>query len=118
MRIRIQLFTVMQIRMGMMGICENWSKDPPRLHFDPQSLYCERSLPAPRLYFEPLKLPNFDCKQIRIQLFILMRIQIRIQLPKIMRIHADPTLVFTNLKRLSPVKMLTFLNSWTILSSW
>jgi hypothetical protein len=28
--------------------------------------------------------------QIRIQLFILMRNRIRIQIPKIMRIHADP----------------------------
>jgi hypothetical protein len=59
MRIRIQLFTVMRIRMEMMGICENWSIDSPGLHFDPQSLHSrERSLPSTALYFEPLKLPN------------------------------------------------------------
>ncbi len=48
----------MRVRMGMMGVCENWSVDPPGLHFDPQSLHSsERSLPSTALYFEPLKLP-------------------------------------------------------------
>jgi hypothetical protein len=57
MRIRIQLFTLMQIRIQLlfriMGICDHWSVDPPGLHFEPSGLHCER----PRLYFEPL---NFD----------------------------------------------------------
>jgi hypothetical protein len=78
MRIRIQLFTLMRLRFRiqvlfkMMGIHDDWSLDPPGLHFEPSGLHCER----PRLYFEPLIL---TLMLIRIQLFTLMRIRIQLR---------------------------------------
>jgi hypothetical protein len=60
-RIRIQHFTVIWIRIQLlfevMGICDHWSIDPQGLQFEPPGLHCERL----RLYFEPLKILNFDC---------------------------------------------------------
>ncbi len=45
MRIRIQLFTLIRIRIlviiKVMGICDNWAIDPPGLHCAPMSLHCE-----------------------------------------------------------------------------
>jgi hypothetical protein len=45
MQIRIQLFTSMRIRIQLpfkvMEICDNWSTDPPELHFEPPGLHCE-----------------------------------------------------------------------------
>jgi hypothetical protein len=44
-----------------MKICAHWSIDPPRLHFELPGLLYERPRPSPpRLYFDPLKLLNFD----------------------------------------------------------
>ena len=60
LRIRIQLLTLMRIRIlifiKMIGICDYWPIDLPGLHFEPPGLLCER----PRLYFEPRKLLNSD----------------------------------------------------------
>ncbi len=62
MRIRIWIFTLMRIGIPLLllikviQICDHCSTEPPKLHFDPPCLYCER----PRLHFEPLKLLNFD----------------------------------------------------------
>jgi hypothetical protein len=63
MWIRIQVFTLMRIRIHlfikMMGICEHCRIDPPGLHFKPQSsIVIVHGLP--RIYFETLKLLNFD----------------------------------------------------------
>jgi hypothetical protein len=59
MRIRIRLFTLMRIRIlflvKVMQICDHWSEDSPRLHFDPPRLHCERKHP-PLLHFEPPQL--------------------------------------------------------------
>ncbi len=47
MRIWIQLFPLMWIRFRIhlifkvMGIGDHWTKDSPRLHFEPPSLHCE-----------------------------------------------------------------------------
>jgi hypothetical protein len=54
MRIRIQLFTLMLIRIQLLfeviRICDHWFIDPPRLHFEP---------PRPSMaVFEPQKLFN------------------------------------------------------------
>ncbi len=40
----------------VMQICDHWSTDPEGLHFKHPPIYCGR----PRLYFEPVKLLNFD----------------------------------------------------------
>jgi hypothetical protein len=60
MRIRIQLFILIQIRIRILikviGICGHWSIDLPGLHFKPSGFLGER----PRLFFELLKLLNFD----------------------------------------------------------
>jgi hypothetical protein len=81
--IRIQLFTLMRIRIQLlvMGIYNFLSIHPAGLHFEPPSLHCER----PRLYFEPLKIFNLDCNAdpdpaIAPALSI-MRIRIRIHSP-------------------------------------
>ncbi len=66
-RIRIPLFTLMRIRIRLfilkgirilllnkaMRICNHWSPDSSRLHFDPPRLYSERPWPsmAPSLKF-------------------------------------------------------------------
>jgi hypothetical protein len=48
LRIRIQLFTLMRIRIlliiKMMRICDYWSTDPPGLHFEPPCLHFVRSM--------------------------------------------------------------------------
>jgi hypothetical protein len=53
-RIRIRIRVLLLIKV--MPICDHWSTDPTRLHFDPRRLKCGR----PRLHFEPLKLMGFD----------------------------------------------------------
>jgi hypothetical protein len=49
-RIRIQLFTLMRIRIllfiKVMQICDRWSTDHPGLYFEPLRLHCERSRPC------------------------------------------------------------------------
>ncbi len=55
-------------------ICNHWSTDPPGVHFEPPGLHCER----PLLHFEPLQLLNLTTMRIRIQLFSLILIRIRI----------------------------------------
>ncbi len=64
----------------------NWSTDPQGLHFEPPSPHCERPRP-PRIHFQPLKVLNFDLFADTVPAFNLMRIRIRIQFPKIMRIQ-------------------------------
>ncbi len=77
MRIRIQLFTVRRIRtlllIKVMRICDHWPTDPQEIHF--LSLYSSWILTLTR-------------HQIQIQLFAFMRIRIR--LPNMLRLHADP----------------------------
>ncbi len=50
MRVRMQLFTIMPIRIliliKVMGICEQWSLDPPGLHFEPPDPHYERPRPS------------------------------------------------------------------------
>jgi hypothetical protein len=62
----------------------------PGLYFKPPRLQCERPRPSPppRFYFKPCKLLNFDFNAVTdsFQIFTIMRIWLRIQLPKIMRI--------------------------------
>ncbi len=66
MRICIQLFTVMLIRIlihiKVMRICDHWFTEPPWLHFEPPRLHCER----PWLHFEPLKFMNSTLLRIQI----------------------------------------------------
>ncbi len=50
MRIRNRLFTLMWIRrvlVKVMWICDHWSTDPPRLHFEPLRLHHERLMAHP-----------------------------------------------------------------------
>jgi hypothetical protein len=92
-RIRIRLFTLMGIwirillLIKVMRICDHWSKDPPRLHFEPPRLRCERPLPSIALP-EPLEILNFsfNADLYPDPEFNLMRI--RIQIPKLLRIRA------------------------------
>jgi hypothetical protein len=42
----------------VMPICDHRSTGPSGLHFKPQRLHCEHSIPS---HFETLKLLNFDC---------------------------------------------------------
>jgi hypothetical protein len=44
----------------VMLICDHWFIGPPRLHFKPPGLNCERPRPPTPLFFKPLKLRNFD----------------------------------------------------------
>jgi hypothetical protein len=76
---RIQILLLIKV----MGICDHWNMDPPRLHF---------GLQASIVSLKNLWILTIMRIWIRIQLFTLLRIQIRIQLPKIMRIHANPDL--------------------------
>ncbi len=80
MRIWIQLFT------KWWGILDNWSVDPPRLPFKHSGLFVS-IYGRPRLYLT-LKLLNSDFNADPDLTF--HSILIRIQLPKIMRIHAGP----------------------------
>jgi hypothetical protein len=94
MRVRIQFFILMRIRIQLlfkvMGICDLVYR-PSRAPFIAPGLHCER----PRLYSKPLKLLILTLMRIRIQMFNLRRIRIqllkimriRIQLPKLMRIR-------------------------------
>jgi hypothetical protein len=64
MRIRIQLFALMRIRILLLikviKVCDHWSIDPPGLHFEPP---CLHGVHGPLgLCFEPLKLLNFNFK--------------------------------------------------------
>ncbi len=74
-RIQIQLFTLMRIRIllliKVMQFCDLWPTDPPVLTFEP-----------PRLHDSILSLESS-------WILSLMRIPIRFQLPKTMRIHVD-----------------------------
>jgi hypothetical protein len=60
LRIRIQLLTLIriwirvQLLLKVMGICDQWSEDPPRLHFEPPGLHCESPRSSTAL-FKPLK---------------------------------------------------------------
>jgi hypothetical protein len=52
---RIRILLVIKV----MRICDHWSTDPPRLHFESPRPHCSVCGP-PLLRFEPLKLLNFD----------------------------------------------------------
>ncbi len=80
--IRIALITLMQIRI-LIQICNHWSTDPPRLHFELISLHYKR----PRPYIAPFwasTTPEFLIWwRTRISLLTLIRIRIRIRFPKL-----------------------------------
>ncbi len=101
MWIRVRLFNLMRIRIllliNAMQICNNryWPPGLPRLHFESLCLQGE----PPRLHFERPELLkfgfdadadlafDFDADAELTSAFTLVRF--RIQLPKMMRIHAD-----------------------------
>jgi hypothetical protein len=93
MRLRIPLFTLIRIRIHIkeIPVCDQW---PPRFHFEPPRLYCERTWPSLSSFWlslYSLQLLNFDFDadidpdpnpaltliRIRIQLCKIMRNRIR-----------------------------------------
>jgi hypothetical protein len=59
MRIRIQLFALLRIRILLLiKVCDNWSMEPPGLRFEPLGLH---GVHCPlRHCFETLRLPDFN----------------------------------------------------------
>ncbi len=55
MRIRIQLFTLMRIRIlflnRVLWICNHWYAGPTGLHFEPQRLHCKLPRPSMALFW-------------------------------------------------------------------
>ncbi len=87
MRIRFRLFTLMRIRIRiLLKVVRPLVYNLPGLHFEPPCRHCERRRPS-TVTFEHLTLLNLDFNAYPIQLFTLMRIRIRTQLPKTMRIR-------------------------------
>jgi hypothetical protein len=111
LRIRISLFTLMQVRIlifyfnadpdrnlplvKLMRSCDHWSTDRLRIHIDPPwpILSLHDPYRASMAHFEP---PRFYCERpciqfVPLKLWIQIQlIRIRIQTSKIMRIHEDP----------------------------
>jgi hypothetical protein len=92
LRIRIQLFTLMwiRIRIKVIRICDHCSTDPSGLHFEPPPSIVSARVPL-RLCFE-----LFPLMRIRIQLLKIMRIRIRNPGTNI-RTIGDPVDVFPGL---------------------
>jgi hypothetical protein len=86
-------FSLMRIRIllliKLIRICDHSTTDPPKLHFGPPGLHWEHRGPL-RLYLEPLNILNFNFNADPSGSFLTL-MQIRIQLPKIMRIRIRNT---------------------------
>jgi hypothetical protein len=105
MRIRILPFTQMRIWIRIrlfadsypdpvsrqMRVCDHWSTDPPRPHFGHLHLHFEHLWPLNSSSFSLHWSWIFTLMGIRVLLWTLMRIRIwiRIQLHKMIRIHLD-----------------------------
>ncbi len=50
LRVRITLMRI-RILIKVIRICDHWSMDPPGLHFELPSLYCERTRPSTAIFW-------------------------------------------------------------------
>ncbi len=103
MRIRIQLFTLIRIRIHMWILLFSADRDPAKVDnirdFSVNFLILQNInfltrnglwLSGSAFLFDVDPYPYFYLMRIRIQLVTLKRIRIRIQVPKLMWIHEDP----------------------------